>query len=86
LPRYTVTGPDQIEYPWINADSPLDALYRLHAEALGKAAVAIVDGQLVFANSADQEMCSGVWTVTEFRCTGAVTTTIEIRPLQRQAA
>jgi hypothetical protein len=46
------------------------------ARALGFDAVRLVDGHLVFADLADQELCAGVWRVTEFRRNG--NTTVEI--------
>jgi hypothetical protein len=86
MPRYSVTGPDGMLYDWLVADSPLEALYQLHGEALGPKAVAIVDGALVFSDPAEQELCAGSWLITELRAAGATSTTIEIMPPQRAAA
>jgi hypothetical protein len=58
MPRYSVTGPDDMLYDWLVADSPLEALHKLHAEAL-PGAVRMVDGELVFSDPADQELCAG---------------------------
>jgi hypothetical protein len=46
MPRFTVTGPDDVDYGWLVADSPIEALHRLHAEALGPGAVCLVDGEV----------------------------------------
>jgi hypothetical protein len=80
MPRYAITGPepDAIDFGPVLADTPLEALHLVHAEALGERAVQIVDGQLVFADPADAEECAGSWTVTAFGPAGAATTTIEI--------
>jgi hypothetical protein len=58
-------GPEAIDYDWLTADSPLEALHKLHAEALGFDAVHLVDGHLAFANTADQELCAGAWRITD---------------------
>jgi hypothetical protein len=47
MPRYTVTGPDSMDYNSMLAGSPLDALYCLHADALGPDAVRGVEGELM---------------------------------------
>jgi hypothetical protein len=40
MARYAIVDPDGIQYDWLTADGPLEALHRLHAEALGFDAVA----------------------------------------------
>jgi hypothetical protein len=88
MPRFTVTGPepDRIDFGPVLADTPLEALHLLHAEALGKEAVQIVDGQLVFSDPADQEMCAGAWTVVEFRRNGTAASEIPIAMPTKVAA
>ena len=66
---------------------PADALHKLRAaEALGPDAVCLVDGELVFRDVADAEMCAGFWTVTEFSCAGATASEILIALPAKAAA
>jgi hypothetical protein len=72
--RFMVTGPlgrEALDHEWLVADSPLEALHRLHAEALGFDTVRLVDDHLVFADPADQEKSAGVWRVTAFQRNGS---------------
>jgi hypothetical protein len=60
--RFTITrplGPEQIDYHNVGADSPLEALNRLHAEALGTKALRLEGDRLVFADPADRELYAG---------------------------
>jgi hypothetical protein len=62
MARFSVTGPlgpEAIDYGCVLAEGPLEALHKLHAEAFGFHAVHVVDGHLVFAESADQGLCAG---------------------------
>jgi hypothetical protein len=89
MPRFSVTGPlgpEAIDYGWLTADSPLEALHKLHAEPLGYNAIRLVDGHLVFANPADQDLCAGRWRITEFRRNGTALSMIEIVPPDRMPA
>jgi hypothetical protein len=81
MPRFSVTGPlgpEALDYEWLTADSPLAALHRLHAEALGFDRVHLAGGRLAFADPADQELCAGAWRVTEFRRNGTASSVIKI--------
>jgi hypothetical protein len=51
-----------MDYGILEGESPLLALRNLHREAVP---CCISNGQLVFANPADQELCAGVWKVVE---------------------
>jgi hypothetical protein len=81
MPRFLVTGPlgpEAIDYDWLTAASPLEALHRLHGEALGFDAVRLVDGHLVFTDPAEQELCAGAWRITEFQRNGTTSSVVEI--------
>jgi hypothetical protein len=78
MPRYCVTGPDGMDYEWLVADSPTEAMHKLHADAFGTKAVRLVDGELVFQDPADQELCAGLWRVTECRSDGTAADETEI--------
>jgi hypothetical protein len=89
MPRFSVTGPlgpEAIDYDWLTAATPLAALHRLHADALGHDAVRLVGGRLVFANPADQLMCAGAWRIAEFQRNGIASSVIEIPPPVAAAA
>jgi hypothetical protein len=80
MPRFSVTGPlgpEALDYDWLTADSPLEALHKPHAEALGYDAVRLVGGELVFDNPADQALCAGTWRVVEC-CTNGERRRVEI--------
>jgi hypothetical protein len=67
------------------ADTPLDALYQLHAEALGSDRVRLLEDVIVFATNADQLMCAGRWKVTACgRNGGEHTVVITIVPPRRR--
>lgn len=71
--RFTITrplGPEQIDYHNVGADSPLEALNRLHAEALGTKALRLEGDRLVFADPADRELYAGALGVTAVPTTG----------------
>jgi hypothetical protein len=79
--RFSLTGPlgpEALDYDWLTADSPLAALHRLHAEALGFDAVHLVGGRLVFADPAHQELCTGAWRITAFRRDGTASSVVTI--------
>jgi hypothetical protein len=60
---YTITDPAGVEATGILAANELAALVEFHCEALGRDAVRIRDGQLVFRSPADQEICAGRWRI-----------------------
>jgi hypothetical protein len=62
--RYAITGPDHMRYDWLVAPSPLDALYRLHVEALGSDRVRLLEEVITFIDPQDQLLCCGSWKVT----------------------
>jgi hypothetical protein len=62
----------------VPAASPLEALYRIHLDGLGRRAVRLIAGQILFTDPADREMCAGVWKVTLAQNGEARSTTIEI--------
>ena len=64
MPRYTITGPlgpEAIDYFHVIADSLIEALWRLHPEALGAKAVRLEGVRLACADPADREMRAGMW-------------------------
>ena len=78
LSMYVITGPDQIVASLI-AVSPLAALRRFHADALGERTVRLRHGKLVFRHPADQALCAGTWTVCRRAVNGSDSSvTIEI--------
>ena len=79
MPAFTIVDPDRVHYPALNAASPIHALHELHAEALGRDAVALLDGVLVFADPDDAALCAGVWKVTELARNGSDGSTTKIR-------
>jgi hypothetical protein len=89
MPRFSVTGPlgpEALDYDRLTADSPLAALHRIHAEALGYISVHVVAGHLVFADPADQELCAGACRITEFQRSGTTSSVVEIPAPVRAAA
>jgi hypothetical protein len=80
-------GPGRHALRLAGGRSPIDALHKLHAEALGPDVVAIVDGELVFRDPADQELCAGFWKITECQRDGTASSEIEILiPMPARAA
>jgi hypothetical protein len=83
MPLFAITGPppDDVEVT-ILAPTPLLALSRFHAEALGQRAVHPRNGGLWFRYREDQELCAGTWTVTRQAMNGdaSASVTIEIPP------
>jgi hypothetical protein len=57
-------GPEAIDYGPVPAASPIEALHRVHRDALGPRSVRLVAGRFVFADPADRALCSGRWRVS----------------------
>jgi hypothetical protein len=63
MPLFAITGPlgeEAIRYPPLTAPGPLEALHRLHADALGNHRVRLEGQRLVFVDPAERELCAGV--------------------------
>jgi hypothetical protein len=73
MPRFAVLGPLPRDpeltrlYEEVSGKTPLEALYRVHADGLGPGRVRRVDDRLEFADPADQVLCAGLWSVVECR-------------------
>jgi hypothetical protein len=76
MPRYAITGPDRMRYDWLVADTPPDALYRRHFEALGSDRVRLLEDVNTFADPRDQALCAGRWRVTACARNGAEHTVV----------
>jgi hypothetical protein len=66
MPKYAVVGPlgpECLDYGVIEGGTPLHALRNIHVEA--DVRCCIRDGQLVFADLRDQELCAGRWRIVE---------------------
>ena len=83
MPLFAITGPppDVVEVT-IVAPTPLQALSRFHAEALGMRAVHPRGGGIWFRYREHQAMCVGRWTVTRQAVNGdgSASITIDIPP------
>jgi hypothetical protein len=72
-------GSEQIDYDNVGADSPIEALNRLHADALGTKAVRPGGDRLVFADPAGRESTRRHWEVAAEPTTGPdIAVTMEI--------
>jgi hypothetical protein len=71
MPRFAVHGPLPNEpeltrlYDEVPGKTPLEALYRVHADGLGPGRVRLAGERLEFADAADQELCAGLWSIVE---------------------
>jgi hypothetical protein len=69
MPRFDALGPLPHDpdltrlYDMVPGETPLEALYRVHADGLGPGRVRLVNGRLEFAEAADQVLCAGLWRV-----------------------
>jgi hypothetical protein len=52
-------------YDEVPGKTPLEALFRMHADGLGPDRVRLVGEHLEFVYAADQELCAGLWSVVE---------------------
>jgi hypothetical protein len=70
MPTYSVTGPDRISFGIISADTPLDALCGIHADAFGPGRVRVDGDRLVFSSPDEQRLCAGIWRVVPLQQNG----------------
>jgi hypothetical protein len=77
MPQLDVFGPLPRDpeltrlYDMVPGETPLDALYRAHADGLGPGRVRLVDGRIVFEDPADQLIACGLWRIVACSQNGA---------------